>query len=138
MKVGFTGTRVGMTVMQRASLLQLLREYGADMEFHHGDCVGADAQAHELAKLVGCRVVIHPPTNDKLRAYCKGDKTLGRKTYIARNKDLVMDCNVLIATPRTAHEEQRSGTWATVRFARRTFTVVYIIYPHGAVVRSKP
>ena len=65
--IGFTGTRYGMTVAQRRTLRSLLAN-GAGREFHHGDCVGADAEAHDIAVALGIEPVIHPPVIDILRA----------------------------------------------------------------------
>jgi hypothetical protein len=79
MKIGFTGSRNGMSHEQRVSLRailtfvqHLLSSPDGAIEFHHGDCVGADSGAHDIAMEAGCYIVIHPPSNDKLRAYCEG------------------------------------------------------------------
>ncbi len=50
MKVGFTGTRKGMTEFQKTEVRRLLTEYmhGRDMEAHHGDCIGADTDFHNI------------------------------------------------------------------------------------------
>ena len=40
-------------------------------------------------------------------------------SYMARNDRMVADCDVLLAFPHHAREELRSGTWATVRRARK-------------------
>jgi hypothetical protein len=39
--------------------------------------------------------------------------------YMKRNDELVAQCDVLLAFPRSAKEELRSGTWATIRRARK-------------------
>jgi hypothetical protein len=39
-------------------------------------------------------------------------------SYMARNDLLVSHADVLLAFPRTLREEQRSGTWSTIRRAR--------------------
>ena len=44
---GFTGTRLGMTPDQVVSVSKLLTEFEA---VHHGDCQGADANVHTIAK----------------------------------------------------------------------------------------
>jgi hypothetical protein len=51
MRFGFTGTREGLTTDQRERLRDYLRsqDQGGEHEFHHGCCVGADAQAVGLA-----------------------------------------------------------------------------------------
>lgn len=38
--------------------------------------------------------------------------------YMKRNDALIENCDMLLAFPRTSVEEQRSGTWATIRRAR--------------------
>lgn len=40
-------------------------------------------------------------------------------SYMERNDFMVADCTALIAFPYTLAEELRSGTWATIRRARR-------------------
>lgn len=89
-------------------------------EFHHGDCVGGDEEAHEIALALGFRIVVHPPLNRSKRAFCTGAfQVLKPKSYITRNHDIVDVCRLLIAAPKTEEEELRSGTWATVRYARK-------------------
>jgi predicted Rossmann fold nucleotide-binding protein DprA/Smf involved in DNA uptake len=66
------------------------------------------------------KIIIHPPTDNKLRAYCKSDNYTQPKSYLERNKDIVNSCEQLIACPLTQEEELRSGTWATIRYARKT------------------
>jgi hypothetical protein len=77
-EIGFTGTQEGMSEKQRSSLQQVLVGFFADgaRVFRHGDYVSADAQAHAIAKAIGFRVVIHPPSDDSKRAFCQGDAVL--------------------------------------------------------------
>lgn len=113
--VGFTGTQRGMSERQKEALEAIL---AAAYELRHGDCVGGDKEAHEIARRLGLRVVIHPPSDPKKRAFCDGDVILPPKPYLVRNHDIVEAVSVLIAAPRIDEEELRSGTWATVRYAR--------------------
>jgi hypothetical protein len=96
--------------------------------FRHGDCVGADAQAHAMAKADGFRVVIHPPSDDSKRAFCQGDAVLAPPPYLVRNRRIVDASGVLVATPQ-GDEELRSGTWSTVRYARKIRRAIKIIAP---------
>lgn len=120
MIVGFTGTRVGMTDDQCSYLEHVLRELGAT-EFHHGDCVGADSQAAYLVRsMENIRIVCHPPENPKFRANVplrSGDVIFPTRHYIERNHDIVDACEHLCVAPLRNVEEQRSGTWATYRYA---------------------
>lgn len=139
--VGFTGTQQGMTEDQRLMLTSELFEADSAsgaVTFHHGDCVGADSQAHAIAVTMGLGIVIHPPKNDTKRAYCRQGNSvvLPPKEYLERNHDIVDMSKVLIACPR-GPETLRSGTWATVRYARITGIHTVIIYPDGEVVRDE-
>lgn len=73
MRIGFTGTRDVLTDQQKQSLIQLLAEY-RPAEFHHGDCVGADAEVHAIVQryCTMARIIIHPPSNLAMRAFLPG------------------------------------------------------------------
>ena len=131
MRIGFTGTREGMTENQKKALEKLLIEFlgkGAS-EFHHGDCVGADKEAHEIASALGYKVVVHPPRRAILRAFCAGDVILPERDYLQRNRDVVDSTDILIAAPKSGTEVLRSGTWSTVRYARRKGKQIIILEP---------
>lgn len=130
MKIGFTGTQNGMTKEQRYMLFYVLTE--CEGEFHHGDCIGADAQAHDIAEERGLHIVIHPPDIMKKRAFKRGSQIRQAKPYLYRNRDIVNECDELIATPKEFDEQKRSGTWSTIRYARKMKKKVTIIYPNGA------
>jgi hypothetical protein len=120
MIVGFTGTIEGMSERQLTALRVHLMAVEPNSEFHHGDCLGADEEAHEIAHELGFLIVIHPPLNKSKRAFCtRAFQVLKPKQYLERNHDIVDACQVLFAAPKTDEEELRSGTWATVRYARK-------------------
>jgi hypothetical protein len=133
--VGFTGTRQGMTEAQKSTLRALLD--GGAGEFHHGDCVGADSQAHDIANECGYSIVLHPPTDHSQRAWRKVPLHMERpkKPYLDRNKEIVRETASLIAAPAEPEEQLRSGTWSTVRFARKQRKAVFLILPDGSVIR---
>ena len=123
MRIGFTGTQIGMSLHQKRQLyntLQAMCRNGG--QFHHGDCVGADAEAHDIAVALGFKsqdIIIHPPLDEKKRAFC-GDYMSRRckpKPYLERNHDIVDMTDILIVAPKTDVEELRSGTWSTYRYA---------------------
>jgi hypothetical protein len=141
MKIGFTGTRVGMTPKQEKEIAHLLR---AQSELHHGDCSGADYQAHLIAlRLNVPKIVIHPPTDDKLRAHCERYKVENTSVvvkpaadFLVRDKDIVLACEMLIAAPSTFKEKRRSGTWTTLRYAREAGCPWVLVYPDGRTAHS--
>lgn len=115
MKVGFTGSRNQPTEEQVGKLGLALIVVGAT-ELHHGDCVGSDAAAHNVARNLGLRVVVHPPINDNWRAFCVPDEIRPEYEYLDRNRHIVEDTDLLIALP-DGPERKRSGTWSTIRYA---------------------
>ena len=140
-KVGFTGTHKGAHATQLAAVkekLKSLKEEGFD-EFHHGACIGADEQAAKIAKELGFRVVAHPglakdPTNMMYRTEWTGsDEVLEAKPFIERDHNIVNATEVMLATPLTHGEITRSGTWTTVRYAKKQGRVegstLYVIRP---------
>lgn len=141
MKLGFTGTREGMTGKQRSSvhglIVDLLYEWRIPHErrslhgAHHGDCIGADTQFHHLMHSV-CETFAHRGPAGRYAANCDADVKLPRKPYLARNRDIVDATEILIAAPK-GPEERRSGTWATVRYARKLGRPVAIVWPDGRV-----
>lgn len=96
---------------------------------HHGGCVGADDQAHKIAVSLGIRTVIHPPTDNRLQSFVVPDELRDPKPYLQRNRDIVDDTDYLIACPATEREIQRSGTWATIRYAYKQGKPVWMVYP---------
>ncbi len=127
-KIGFTGTREGMTDTQGIQLAKLLIDLKGK-EFHHGDCVGSDEKAHKMALAAGYEVHIHPPKNKFYRAYCKIGISHPKEPYLTRNKNIVKATDILIATPETKEEKLRSGTWYTIRYAKKLEKRVHILYP---------
>lgn len=132
--VGFTGTRVGMTAPQKKSLRKLLtsvlRRSSERPHFHHGDCVGADKEAHDIARELGFYIVIHPPESSAMRSWCEGDEIREPKDYLERNRDIVDESTMMMASPKTSKEKRRSGTWSTVRYSR-TRRPVTLLWPGG-------
>lgn len=134
MKIGFTGTRIGMSKAQKRVFESLIDEYWPEV-FHHGLCQGADEEAHLIVRSMkpSCRIEGHPPTNYKFVSDVDCDKYFPQVPYLTRNKSIVNCASLLIATPKTNQEELRSGTWSTIRFARRTGKQLNIILPDGEI-----
>lgn len=132
MSLGFTGTKHGMTHAQHSKIAAMLTEFRPD-RVHHGDCVGADAEFHDLVRelLPETVIEIHPPLDSKLRAWKEGDIVHEPAPYLERDSHIVRDCEWLWASPSGFEEVIRSGTWFTARRARATGRPVVIVWPDG-------
>lgn len=130
--IGFTGTQKGLTPPQAQSLQNVLHSFDGGC-LHHGDCVGADAEAHAMARGHGFSVWLHPPTDDSKRAFCAADEAEAPLPYLKRNRKIVDSTSMLIATPSGMRMKLRSGTWATVRYALAQNKLVWVIFPDGTL-----
>lgn len=120
MILGVTGTRHDhlLNGRQRMKLASFLEENKVS-ELHHGDCLGWDVLAFFFCNILSIRTVAHPPLDERFRAFTKSDLILPPKEYLDRNKDIVDAVDFLIAAP-DGPERLRSGTWSTVRYAKKT------------------
>lgn len=128
--LGFTGTRHGLTQPQRDALHALFQGF---RWLHHGDCAGADAEAHAVSAKLGLLVELHPPLAYTLRANCPAVVVREPLPYLERDRAIVDAVERVIACPATSHEELRSGTWATVRYTRHARKPLVIVFPDGTV-----
>lgn len=129
-KLGFTGTQSGMSDRQRYELDIFLRQwYDINSEFHHGDCVGADSEAVFIARRIGYLIHCHPPLENSKRAYESYDVIYDPKPYLDRNHDIVDSVELMLAAPKEKEEILRSGTWATVRYAKKCHKQLKMLEP---------
>lgn len=129
--IGFTGTREGMNLRQIELMVYFLKILDNQLfisnrigkiRFHHGMCVGSDEGFHLLVRenITQSFIIGHPPTLNAMvsrNTYC--DEYREQKPYLERNHEIVDISQILISTPKVP-EIQRSGTWATIRYARKT------------------
>lgn len=140
--IGFTGTREGMTAAQ-AEMVEVVLA-GRDLAgvvVHHGDCIGADAGFHAIARaylLDGVSVWGHPPDDDTYRAFCDFDIEYPPAPYLTRNAAIVRATSLLIAAPKEKSERTRGGTWWTVRCAWQRRRHVIIVWPDGTHLDCAP
>jgi len=137
MKLGFTGTQIGMTPWQLVKIAVFLAE-NKITAVHIGDCIGADKEFYELVKLANknpdfppIKTFGHIPNNDSKRAFKKYDVEFAPKPYLDRNHDIVDASDVMIAAPKENEEQQRSGTWATCRYSLKKKKKTIIFFPDG-------
>lgn len=137
-RYGFTGTQNGMTDRQSSTFIRWVHSKGR-AELTHGDCIGADEQAHAITLHNGWRIVIRPASGvGGKRAFCTGaSKVHEPKPPLDRNTDIVDDTQRLVACP-SGPEIMRSGTWSTVRRARRAGRPILIIWPDGSITTETP
>lgn len=142
MIIGFTGTRLGWTDPQAATverLLRLYRDHGTD-EFRYGQCIGADTQAAKLARLLGYRIIAHPPVTQIMVGDAANDVVLTRKSYLTRNRDIVSCSHRMIAVPWEKEMPPPSdggGTWFTIHHAISRQKPIEIVWPDGHSTATK-
>lgn len=135
--VGFTGSRDGINGRQVEAITEILKELRdkfGKTRFQHGDCVGADEKAWEIAKELGYETISHPPMDERLRAYTESDIVMPPREYLMRNHRIVDSSSIMLAAPPTMDEIERSGTWATIRYARAIGKALLIVYLESPTV----
>lgn len=153
MQVAVTASRTGPSPQQFATLQRTLSgliTVAADQEppgepllLRHGDCIGGDAAAHEVADALNYGIIIHPAkVPPHLRAFKPARLTNNRPPIIVlepekplvRNRIMVDLSERLVAMPDTTYEKfTGSGTWYTIHYARHTGEVdILIIWPDGS------
>ena len=134
-KLGFTGSRNGLSIAQKKFLTEYIKNHDID-EAAHGDCVGADAEFHDLLKKhkPTCKISVFPSIYGKWRAYRDGDYT--HEPLAAKDRDflIVEFANIFIGCPPTDFEILHSGSWVTIRMAQKRvnknfISKLYVAYP---------
>lgn len=142
MKIGFTGTRDGMSSQQLSEFWEIIRIRGSaqGFSFHHGCCLGADSSAVDVVdRLWPADIQAYPSDIEGMTS--ENAILLSKVVHppsppLQRNHAIVDACDLLIACPK-GPEEQRSGTWATVRYARRLRKPIIILWPSGAFTQTR-
>lgn len=143
--IAFTGTQKGMTDAQIVAVSALLLSMEPERVVH-GDCIGADSDFDVIVRRQPSHIFIdiHPADGEDKRAHCElrasspGQVTVHEpKPPLDRNHDMVDMGDSLIATPKGFKEEIRSGTWATVRYARKCKKPVIIVWPDGSITKEE-
>ena len=132
MIVTITGSQKGWTPEQRA----FMRDVLANTSFlHHGACPGVDQQCHtEFAK--PHKTKAWPSNMEQLR--CALHRLAQSHVHsvmppLVRNRRMVDEAHRVYACPKEFHEIVRSGTWATIRYAKKTGKFLTIIWPDGTI-----
>lgn len=134
--LGFTGSRWPLPPVQEEAIDLFVRWY-EPTKARHGDCINADEVFHNTCVRHSVEaIIVHPPDDDKLRAFCNGDIVLPVAPYLDRNRNIVILSDVLLAAP-DSDEHTRSGTWSTVRAARKRGLKIVIALPDGRLVMDR-
>lgn len=133
--MAFTGTQNGMTSFQLDGISSLMFSVIKKHKLivRHGLCIGADTQFHNIVKSHNGYVIGHPCTIEAKQSLLECDEMMPVKLPLDRNKDMVSESNWVLAAPATQREMVRSGTWATIREARRLKKPLTIIFPDGLI-----
>lgn len=139
MTLGFTGTSRLVPLAQREALARLVLELAPKyVDCTHGGCVGADDLFDEIVCAhTSWRRWIYPSDIPSMqsRAFCREpDRAAVYEPMppLHRNGLIVERSAALVACPR-GPEMRRSGTWSTVRLARKRGLPVTIVWPDGFV-----
>ncbi len=139
-KIGFTGTRKGLTEKQRRVLTSQLRyalqSKNMPLSFLHGGCIGADEQAAMIAGNLGYDLIEFPSDLAYMRTRLVSHETRSVKAPLARNDDIIEECDRLYACPKEMYEPnpgRGQGTWTTIRHARKANRRTIIIWPNGMI-----
>lgn len=111
------------------------RPAGAHYEAHHGACLGADADFDFIIRQYypNVRRVSHPPEDATRTFDWEPFERRPLAPYLKRNRAIVDETELLIATPKSFRAEPRSETWATVRYAHKQGRKIYLVMPDGDV-----
>jgi hypothetical protein len=130
-KIGFTGTRSGMSKKQEKETLEILDKHNDNIDVTiHGGCVGADMDFHTLCEAYVRWVYPghfnNRPFDTTYRGeYEDADFIADSETHFKRNRAIVDDSDLMIATPY--NNNQKGGTWYTINYAKKVGKKVIIL-----------
>ncbi len=138
MVIGFTGTRADKVNRERIAVLQdTVTSYLKEATLAvHGGATGMDYIFHMICwhHIIPTRIRYGTDTVKYTKYVLMGGgsrkavEEINPKPYLQRNRDIVNDCDILIAVPIDKDvEEVRSGTWMTIRLARKAGKQIIII-----------
>jgi hypothetical protein len=107
-------------------------------KFVHGLCIGSDEEAADIAKSLGYFIIGRPGVskngdNETYRSEFKCDLVHEEDSHFSRNRKIVSECDILLATPGSKPLAESGGTVYTIGIAKKTSKPCIIIYPDGSV-----
>lgn len=138
--ISYTGSQKGTNSVQFEKLIAYLyfhyRRYG-DFIGEHGDCVGGDEEFNSLCIDMGMETRIRPgypslnPRDISKRAFCAANVIYPPEPFLERNRKVAKEGDILLGCPFS--NEQKGGTWWTIRYALRLRKPTIIFYREGLV-----
>jgi hypothetical protein len=129
-----TGTVDGWTSAQCAYVTEFLKNQRPRVL--HGAARGVDSECHDIARWFALPIWVHPGSVKSNLANLDMTSPLccvePPAPPLVRNMTMVNRAHLVIAVPR-GEEQLRSGTWATIRYARKQGKHLVIVYPSGRV-----
>lgn len=123
-----------MTFEQKVAVTHVLR-LRTPLRVHHGACEGADRDFSTLCRQFPIGQTFWPGSQEQWDwakfAQSEGDAVEDIRPVLQRNSYIVKSSSALLVTPRRSYEVRRSGTWATVRYARKLGRPILVIWPDG-------
>lgn len=137
MILGVSGTRSCPSEHQ-THFLYIAITSPAIIEVHHGDCVGLDNWAHNIAASHRKLIVVHPPDVPKWRAYCTSNNAIVLPTrwYTNRNLDIVLASDICVAFPYSREWSQSKGTYNFIDHATKHKKPLIIVHADGGLERA--
>lgn len=135
----FSGTRNGMTESQLRACENILKAL-QPARVRHGGCHGADREFHVIAR--DYPRYIHPgDRGQQLWAVKEGFLVPTRdfvfeptENHIQRDKLMIDLSTHVLATPKGVVEQMRgSGTWVSIRYAKKLKRPLFVVWPDGVV-----
>jgi hypothetical protein len=137
-RIGFTGTRLGMIDEQKETVYNLLQQRKKKstvcLEGLHGDCIGADANFHQICRDLDITIYKVPSNWERTTAHTDAPLLEGFEPMppYARNRILVKASTELIGCPFNYKYTNRSGTWYTMTYAASNGKKVIAVFPDGS------
>lgn len=136
--IGITGTRNGMTQNQKEVFIDVLEHviflYPEIEQFHHGQCIGVDVEAAVICEdYFDLRIVSHPPIKNNLIGICTNHIVKPAAGYFERNRDIVLDSDLMFVIPFTEEKQDKGGTWYTFNYSLKLNKPTILILPSGKI-----
>lgn len=141
MDIGITGTRWGMSDKQKEIAIYIYDKLEGSV-LHQGMCEGSDTEMHDMVRgeFPKHNIKGHPSIDKSHEIDRKCDNLADPKGHFERNREIVGESEVMLATPHESTEQQRGGTWYTVRYAKKIIKSgkgvckkLYVVKPDGKV-----